>query len=762
MNRFRRVAHVLAAGVLAVLGVAVVPAASAQTQPSPLNYQVQVTGADPMNAQDGDSLRITISGLPTRAVANYYVCPEQLPDSLVINKLDPVTHTRSWVHDDSMVNRVAAYCGQFNDELSSSSFSGPPKDRGRSAATKNIVFDTYVPRGAATPHAVPYDPGLTDIVKSPQFPWPANPGNKKFSFACDENHPCTLTLRITIPWTPTSPAQKVIDSSIRFRASAPGIKIQGCGGIGPSTLTGSMPERFGRTAVDWNQMLCAPTKAAQPVNIVNETEDVGLTSFDKGDTDVVVTGSGGALAAQQVRARSYVPVGLNATVLAAIGWTPDDRDDLGTRLKSRLSDHLAFSWDDLANLLSKGGEQPGSTGRGGIFVDGSALVNRNRALAAIGPSEVGGAADARAGRSDLTFFGVAGEAGPGTVPLVLSSRLNGSPAWKYARFVNHQGEPLKGSDGPVGVVTDLNGLNLGDDTAHNVDAKTGRINVRKQVSNATLGNGGDCVNGCVNWVVTDLATATENGWTPVALPNGHGGYVAPTPKSLEAAAAHAEATKDGSIRLVANGDPEAYPLAYVESVAAPVNPLVDASCAPEAAKQAQLAAFLKASINEGQSGMGPGMVPLPPDLLSAAQAASAKVGSGTATASCHEQKEARNPGAADGGPGAGQPAGATPLGGGFGGPLPRSGSNGPGAAEAAALAMKAPTQASMQEGRSVAAAVQIPLFPGAGVLGALIPLLALVALVFLPPTTGYLTAGKPLPPWLNQLAGRVIALRRRA
>ncbi|MFD2470515.1 hypothetical protein [Amycolatopsis silviterrae] len=757
MNRFRRVALVLAA---AVLGVAAVPSASAQT--SPLNYQVQVTGSDPGHAQDGDPLRITISGLPAGVTANYYVCPEQVPDSLVINKYDPATKTWSWVHDDSMVNRVAAYCGQFNDELSSSSFSGPTNDRGRSVATKNIVFDTYVPRGAASPHFVDKDPGFTNTPKSDEFPWPNNPGNKQFSFSCDENHPCTLTLKITVPRTSTTPVQRVIDSSVRFRASAPGIKIQGCGGVGPSTLTGSMPERFGRTAVGWNQMLCAPTKAAQPVNIVNETEDVGLMSFDKGDTDVAVTGSGGVLAAQRVRARSYVPVGLNATVLAAIGWTPDDRDDLGRTLKSRLSGHLAFSWDDLANLLSKGGEQPGSTGRGGIFVDGSALVNRNPALAAIGQSEVGGAADARAGRSDLTFFGVAGEAGPGTVPLVLSSRLNGLPAWKYAHFVNHKGEALKGSDGPVGVVTDLNGLNLGDDTAHNVDAKTGRINVRKQVSNATLGNGGDCRQGCLNWVVTDLATATENGWTPVALPNGKGGYVAPTPKSLEAAASHAKEAKDGSMQIVVDDDPEAYPLTYVESVAAPVNPLIDASCAPEAAKQAQLATFLKAATNGGQSGMGPGMVPLTPDLLSAAQAAAAKVGTGTATASCHEQKEAQNPGTVGGGPAAGPPAGGGPLGGGFGGPVARSGSPGPGSAEAAALAMKAPTQASVQEARSLAAAVKIPLFPGASVLGALIPLLALAALVLLPPATGYLTAGRPLPPWMNRFAGRLVALRRRA
>ncbi|MER6869912.1 hypothetical protein ABT279_07185, partial [Amycolatopsis sp. NPDC000673] len=739
-----------------VLGVAVVPAASAQTQPSPLNYKVQVTGADPMNAQNGDSLHITVSGLPAKSKATFFVCPVPLRDALLNTATEAPNH--------SMTNRVAAYCGRFNDELSSSTFIGPNPDQGRSATTQKIVFDTYAPRGAAVPHVVFDDPDFTNLPKNGDNPWANNPDKKQYSFSCDETHPCTLTLKITVPAATPGPATIVYDSSIVFSASARGIRIQGCGGVGASTLTGSMPERFGRTAVAWNQMLCAPTKATQPANIVNETEDVGLTSFDKGDSDMVVTGSGGALAAQQVRARSYVPVGLNATVLAAVGWTPTDRDDRGKPLKTRLSENLAFSWDDLANLLTKGGELPGTNGRGGIFTDSSALVKRNPALAAVsGPDNAALAPNSREGQDGTDYYGVTGEVGPSTVPLVLSSRLSGLPAWTYAHFVNHDHKVLPGSGGPVGVVTDLNALNLGDaSVAHNVDAKTGQVNVRKQVNNVTVGTGTACGNGCLNWVVTDLATATENGWTPVAVPNGKGGYVAPTPKSLQAAAARTQQAKDGSVQIVGSDDPEAYPLTYVESLAAPLNPLVNASCAPDAAKQAQLATFLKAATNGGQGSMGPGIVPLPPDLLSAAQAAAAKVGTGTAAASCQEHKEAQHPGAQNASSGPGAAAGAPPAGGSLGGPTPHSGSPGPGAAEAAALAMKAPTQASVQEARSLAAAVKIPLFPGAGVLGALIPLLALVALVLLPSATGYLSAGKPLPPWVNRLAGRIGALRHRA
>ncbi|WUL70967.1 hypothetical protein OG943_19120 [Amycolatopsis sp. NBC_00345] len=753
MNGLRRVVLVFASGLLAVLGLAAVPSASAQTSAPPLTYTVQTTGGDLAHAQDGDPLRITVAGLPANATANFVVCPAQLRDSLLKSQLDPVTKKLVWVPDPSFANRVTAYCGNLNDELSGALFQTPRSDRGRSAASQTVVFDTSVPRGASAPKAVAFDPEFTTLAASATIPWPANPAKKQYSFACDETHPCTMMLKLTGKPAGATVPQTVYDSSITFAASAPGLKIQGCGGVGAGTVTASMPERFGRTAVAWNQMLCAPTKAVQPANIVAETEDSGLTSFDKGDSDVVVTGSGGTLAAQSVRARSYVPVALNATVVAAVGWTPTDRSDTGAALLSRLSGGPAFSWDDVANLLSKGGELPDSTGRGGVFADGSALVARNPALAVIsGPTSPVQAPDSRAGHFDNTFYGVTGEAGPGSVPLTLSGRLAGLPAWTYGSFRDAQGKPLAGNGKPVGVVGDLNTLNLGDDGVHNVDAKTGRINVRKQVSSATLGTGQECVNGCLNWVVTDLATATEYGWTPAALPDGKGGYVAPTPATLQAAAAHAQPAEDGSLHLTGGAG---YPLTFVESVTAPVNPLVDAACAPEKAKQDQLATFLKAATNGGQNSMGPGLVPLTPDLLSAAQDAVAKVGTGTASAACHEQQEAQNPGTGPGGPG--DTGGGGPVTGGFGGTGPGTPVAGPGP-EAAALAMQAPTQASVQAARNLADGVRIPLFPGAGALAALIPLLALVALVLLPSATGYLTAGKPLPPWVNRLARRVAAL----
>jgi hypothetical protein len=745
----KRVMLVLASGALAVTGLLVAPSASAQQAP-PLNYSVRTSVADLAHVQDGDPLRITISGLPAGASAEWQICPVVLPDNLVTFRGDP-NHAASF--------RVNAYCGQLNDVLSGSQFPPAVTSRGRSASTGDITFDVPVPRGSSTPRFLPFDPSYTNLAPSSFLKWPNNPNKNRYSFTCDENNPCNWMLHITGTPPGATGAVQVYDPSIKFTPSAPGIKIQGCGGIGASTLDASVPERFGRTLVGWNQLLCAPTRAAQPTNIVAENEDTALKSFDTGASTIAITGSGSALADQHVRDRQYVPVGLNAAVVAAVGWSPIDRTEIGDPLASKLTDSLKFSWDDLANLLSKGGEQPAASGRGGIFQDTSALVPRNAALAAIhmynGSAPQG--PEKRTGISvETSYFGATGEAGAGSVPLRLSSTLAkfAPRSWVYgtsSEFINLAGKPVPGSGTPVGTVTDLTSLNLGSATIHNVDTKSGRTNVRKQVNDVTLGVGAACGGGCLNWVVTDLATATEYGWTPVAVPNGQGGYVAPTPQSLQAAAAHLTPGADGSLAPGdTSGDPNAYPLTFVESIAAPLNPLVDANCRPEKAKQDQLTTLLRAAINGGQAAMGPGLIPLGPDLLATAQTAAAKVGTGTSAAACKENIIAKAT-AAGNSPLAGSGSGTTIPPGSLGlpgSPLP--------AATASPLPNslinqeKAPSAASVLDARNLADSVRIPGFSGAGPLGALAPLLALAVLVILPSATAYLMAGRPLPPWLAQ------------
>lgn len=748
----RRVCLVFVSGVLAVLGVLGAPSASAQEAPPPaLSYTVKTVPANLAHVQNGDAVKITISGLPAGATAVLRVCPATLPDTLLKGIGAAVPQ-----HD--VTARVNAYCGVLNDELAGAEYG--QVSRNRSATTHDIVYDTTIPRGPSVPAYVAFDPSYTSFDKSePFFPWADNPvvstspdGTKirqrKWSFSCDETHPCTFALHLdgVVAGTPAA-AQ---DNSITFAPTAPGLSVEGCAGIGPNTLDASMPERFGRTAVTWNQLLCAPTNSNQPTNIVAENEDTGLKAFDTGASDVVFTGSGGTLATQTTRDRQYVPVGLNAAVIAAVGWSPTDVDDGGGQLISQFATHLDFGFDDVANLLSKSGqtpEAPETPGRGGIFVNDAPLVKRNPDLAAIdfgGNPGAGLNARARAGALYPDFYGVTGESGAGTVPLALSETLaSAAPnAWKFPD------QPATAYSGKSpGVITSLDALSpAGLQALRNMEPKVGQLAVRKTVNNATIGTGGECASGCLNWIVTDLATATHYGWAIAALPNGHGGYVTPTTQSLQAAASSMKEGKDGTLQPGTVSDPDGYPLTFGEYLAAPVNPLIDANCKPLQGKQDQLTAYLAMARAGGQNALSPGMAPLTPALATEANQRVAKVGTGTTGAACHEQAAANNPPPTSPGGGAGATptsntgASSTPVG---TGPAPL------------VAPLKAATPSTVSAAKNLADSVRIPAFFGGGVLGALIPLLALVVLAVLPSATGYLAAGKPLPPWLISLLGRV-------
>ncbi|MFD9894781.1 hypothetical protein ACFWY9_36010 [Amycolatopsis sp. NPDC059027] len=751
----RRIGVVFACGVLAVLGVLAVPAAGAADQPRP-PYTLKTEPASLAAVQDGDPVKVTLSGLPAGATARLVLCPRELRDNLL--KRAVANGVPQWVPEHDLVARVRAYCnGPFGDELTGRAAGAHLMPRTRSATTGEIVFDTAMPRGAATPHYVTLDPDYTSADKNPVFPWANNPvvstdpqGGKIrqriFAYSCDENHPCMLAVEISVG------ATTWIDDSLTITPAAPGLAVRGCGGVGQASLTASMPQRFGRTAVAWNQLLCAPTKAEQPANIVSETEDTGLKAFDTGDSDVMVTGSGGVLAPQAVRSREYVPVGLNAVVVAAVGWAPTDRNDAGGSLSSRVTDTLSFTYGELANMLTKGGQQPDASGRGGIFKDGSPLVLRNPVLGKItGQTDSPNLnAYARAGTADANsgFFGVTGEAGTGTVPFALSSLLASGGAGDWV-FPNLGADYYGGLSGkPPGVISEFGALDPGKYQQHNIDAKVGQFAVRKVVDAVTVGTGSECTNGCLNWVITDLATARAYGWTPVALPDGKGGYVAPTKQSLQAAAATMTPGADGTLRPGTASGAGAYPLTFAEYLTVPVNPLIDANCRPQQAKQQQLKTFAQMVVNGGQSALAPGLAPLTPDLAGTAADRAAKIGTGTVDAACKEKEEAKNPpppGAA--GPGSGgTPAVANAV----------NAATSSGTPMAAPEKTAAPTHDSVQAAKNLADSVRIPTFLGAGVLGALIPLLALVILAALPSGTAYVTAGRPVPPWLSRASAAVV------
>ncbi|RSN28638.1 hypothetical protein DL990_28745 [Amycolatopsis sp. WAC 01416] len=757
--RARRAGIVLICGILAVAGVSV-PAAQAQAPANP-PYKLKTEPADLSAVQNGDPLRITLSGLPKGAKAKLVVCPKDVPDNLMKKVYVP-----PWSKDSTLLTRVQAYCqDEFGDEFTGKAAGMQSMERVRSSTTGDIVFDTTIPRGTLRPHAVAWDPLYTTYEKAvnpgdkfPKVPWADNPvvvdpvtgakSRRQFSFTCDENNPCTVTIQITAQ-DAAGKTVTWVDESLKFTPYLPGIGVKGCKGIGRNTLNASMPERLGRTAVAWNQALCAPTRSDQPTNIVSETEDVGLTAFDKGASDLMITGSGNALAAQSVRSREYVPVGINAAVIAAVGWSPTDVNDGGSPLNSKFTGTLSFAYDEVANMFTKGGQVPDADGRGGIFKNGSPLVTRNPALAAIKDGQPAGviAVNARSGYGGNTdFFGATGESGPGTVPFTLSRALvrSAPEAWVFPKKGEGYFGDLEGKS--PGVIADLSALDPGKFRINNVDAKTGQLSVRKTVDNAVVGRGADCAGGCMNWVITDLATATVNRWTPVALPDGKGNFVAPTEQSLRLAADAMKIGPDGTAETGTVSQDGAYPLTFVEYLAVPVNPLIDANCQPMKEKQEQLKSFANLAAGFGQSLLPPGMVRLSPGLAATAGRRVAKIGTGTAEKACQEKEAAKNP-PPPGATGATQAANSS-LGGPSGGPGSSAGT--PVAAATGPAPAVAPSPESVAAAKNLAESIDIPKFAGAGALGALIPLVALVILATLPSATAYLAAGRPVPSWLTR------------
>jgi len=152
---------------------------------------------------------------------------------------------------------------------------------------------------------------------------------------------------------------------------------------------------------------------------------------------------------------------------------------------------------------------------------------------------------------------------------------------------------------------------------------------------AGLPNSGGGLGGV--WVLSDMAIADELTMTPVALGNANGAFVAPTPETMTSAVSRMEPDASGVLQLdptvtAPAGQPQPYPLTYVEYAMVPAEPLVDATCTARPDSQAALAAWLDYLVSpEGQSELSPGMVALTPELQTQAAAAIAQVGAAPLT-----------------------------------------------------------------------------------------------------------------------------------
>ncbi len=242
------------------------------------------------------------------------------------------------------------------------------------------------------------------------------------------------------------------------------------------------------------------------------------------------------------------------------------------------------------------------------------------------------------------------------------------------------------------------------------------------------------------FVVSDLTTAKAESLAPVAIQSGAATapFVAPTQASMDAAVA--DMTPDAQGLLQPNPqptDPSAYPLTYVEYALVPAQPLVDATCTPRAATQAQLTTWLNYVIGDGQAVLPDGLEPLTPALHTAAVSAIAQVGATPNT--CTPPPAASSTGSggsADGGATGVADSGA----GSFGstdnlaaGPDGNSVSSTGGAG-------------SLKGSKVIAARVSIPPYGGSGVANAAITVAALLAVVALITLAARYTAGAGGPP----------------
>ncbi len=709
-----RLLIVLGCALLATL--AVTPVAAAADPPPLPPYQITTQPADLSKVQDGDQVRVTIAGLPAGASATLSLCPDPLRDNLVSR---------------TAIARVNAYCLPVASETVAG-FDAGSVTKKRNSATGEIVLDYTVVRGATQVNTVSEKApgGATGTV------------DHDYSYRCDEANPCALWLLIGARIPPSRVNTVELNGSVKV-APLPSAGVpQGCADPDQAaSFTASLPERLGKTSQRWNELLCAPTGGPTPAASVRLAEGEALAGFDGGQRDVAFTGSGTALSTDSTRKRVHVPAALNAAVVAVVGTRQvGTEDNVPNPIVGPIRDEVKFDWPEVAEIAAKRFDNT----TGGVLRDGGPAVTRNQVLADM------------AALDRLSDLGAM--MGRDTVPLLLSDALadRAPEQWKFST-AGASGGAKAGK--PVGVLTDFLDLSPGQipNVTRPATTKVGlRSAMKEWASGTACGNAPKGL--CAGYVLTDLATATEFGWTPIALPNSAGEFVSPTPQSLAAGAAHLAEAEDGTLRPGDTGaDPGAYPLTFVEYAVAPENPLVDSECRALVDRQRTLAEFLGMLAGAGQDNLGPGLVKLTPQLAELAKQQAAKVGGGTMEGACAEL-----PGAGDG---HGAAAGDNGPGTGSGPGLPASGpgpANGP--AGPAADGAKVPTPATVQEAKKLADSVQLsPPFAG-GVLGALIPLLALAVLVMLPSATAYLAAGRPVPPrLLNTLRrfGSLLPGRRR-
>jgi len=405
--------------------------------------------------------------------------------------------------------------------------------------------------------------------------------------SCDQANPCVLLVQLL---TDAGFQPYVFDLTFANTDA-----VGGCGGAAPGALVSSGSDALADAWIRWTLDSCKAGGTGAWTTLAFGEEAHAVERFAEGQIDIAYTALGYNPEAGFVRDVAAprdavaVPIGISAATIA-----------LGNGYQDADGRKLPFSSPSLtldeATILLAGGEFPFRELGPQISARNPELEGLNLLINTATGLKIGAQSEA------------------------------GSNPWIFTRhFDTLRPDLWKVPDSPVFAER---GQPRGIDTSfplavpsysNVVTTLTGRPALAK----AFGGLGPNDLGGI--WTFTDLTTADLYDLAPVALENGAGAFVAPTPESLTAAVADMTVTADG-MRVPNPQSTTGYPMTYVVYALVPAQPLTGADGSCRTDSQALLAEWLTYVTGEGQSDLPDGLVPLTTELQADAAAALQQVG----------------------------------------------------------------------------------------------------------------------------------------
>jgi hypothetical protein len=482
---------------------------------------------------------------------------------------------------------------------------------------------------------------LAEIGQGGQQPLPFN----GISVNCLPSQPCTFALAI---WTENvlTPGQigvYFVGVPATFVDSSAGLA---CTSPAAGQINSESPDRLGETITQLGIDACRSGYANSQGLTFNlgsgTSDDEAMCAFAAGSVDLAYSAVGygpqgspfmpancaGGAAPQ----RSYVavPIALNAVVLAhtANSVQPTPYPSFGTAVTHY--PQLKITVAQLAQLVSNGGFVDVSGSGQATSDSGTWGGQLGKGLLALNPSLSSGyqascsvcfVIGAGPGR------GVAATSGTDATTYLATRFLDAVAPTQLASAPNPQAAfPSE----PLGTISNFGAP----PPAYDVQTYTGRsilVHYTTPLSGSAWWALTDAATGAASWGgLDDFALQTSDSLS--AAP-ANATYVAPTAASMQAAAANMTTQPDGTLLPDPQGGQvngvEPYPLTYVEYAIAPAQPLLNTDCTADTPAQTALNEWLTFLVGNGQRDLPAGMAPLPSSLTAQAQAAIAKVGTGT-------------------------------------------------------------------------------------------------------------------------------------